>query len=239
MGELFANGGIELFLSMFAGGASILLGFFKSITFVQEGERGIRLRFGKAVRRKGKEPKVIMPGFVLMIPLADKLARTHVRAQSVTVDDEVIISSEGLALLMGAFVLFKIDDVYKSLFEIDQLNTTLKDLTQSILRDLTGKKEWKNLLDTKALGEELSRELKERTKEWGVNIMEAGIRTVAPTSESAPIMNMGARVGEMKKIVEDHGLEMTPEVAIVLMGAPLVSTAPGGGETMFNGSKKR
>jgi regulator of protease activity HflC (stomatin/prohibitin superfamily) len=40
----------------------------KTIQFVQEGSRGLKLRFGKVVRSSDGTPKVVEPGFVWMIP---------------------------------------------------------------------------------------------------------------------------------------------------------------------------
>jgi regulator of protease activity HflC (stomatin/prohibitin superfamily) len=58
---------------------SALVTVFKSIAFVQEGQRGVKLRFGKAVRHRTREnadqPKIVAPGFVFMIPFIDKLKR--------------------------------------------------------------------------------------------------------------------------------------------------------------------
>ena len=69
---------IETILSIVAaiGGAA------GGIRFVKEGERGILLRFEKAVTRN-REYRVILPGLRLMVPAMHKLARIHVRQRTI------------------------------------------------------------------------------------------------------------------------------------------------------------
>ena len=50
------------------------LGLSRTFNYVKEGELGIKLRFGKAKRNKDGSPRIIFPGFVLMIPWVDSLA---------------------------------------------------------------------------------------------------------------------------------------------------------------------
>ena len=79
---------------------SALVTVFKSIAFVQEGQRGVKLRFGKAVRyRTGKnagKPKIVDPGFVFMIPYIDKLQRRHVRQETLRLDYQKIMFKDGM-----------------------------------------------------------------------------------------------------------------------------------------------
>jgi regulator of protease activity HflC (stomatin/prohibitin superfamily) len=63
-----ANLPAEIGAPILGGILSGIIAFFKSFRFVREGERGIKLRFGKAVRKKGGTPKVIEPGFAWLIP---------------------------------------------------------------------------------------------------------------------------------------------------------------------------
>lgn len=41
-------------------------GLAKGSRYVHEGERGVKLRFGRVIRRRGGRVKVIMPGFVFV-----------------------------------------------------------------------------------------------------------------------------------------------------------------------------
>ncbi len=51
---------------------------FKTLKFVQEGEQGCRLIFGRVQRDWHGNPVIIQPGFVLLIPWVQTLKRRHV-----------------------------------------------------------------------------------------------------------------------------------------------------------------
>jgi hypothetical protein len=118
---------------------SALVTVFKSIAFVQEGQRGVKLRFGKAVRyRTGKnagQPKIVLPGFVFMIPYIDKLKRRHVRQETIRLDYQKIMFKDGMIFQVSAMLLFTVTDVFKAMFEIEDLGDAVETLGLAILRE--------------------------------------------------------------------------------------------------------
>ena len=109
--------------SLIASLAPVIIGliitFFKTFKFVHEGELGIKLRFGKAVRNRDKSPKVIYPGFVILIPCVESLKRHHVRQQSAQFKNQKIMTKDGLIFSVSAMVMYRIRDVYNALFQIE------------------------------------------------------------------------------------------------------------------------
>ena len=116
---------------------SALVTVFKSIAFVQEGQRGVKLRFGKAVRyRTGKNaghPKIVDPGFVFMIPFIDKLQRRHVRQETIRLDYQKIMFKDGMIFQVSAMLLFTVKDVFKAMFEIDNLDNAVETFGLAII----------------------------------------------------------------------------------------------------------
>jgi regulator of protease activity HflC (stomatin/prohibitin superfamily) len=49
------------------GVAGSVVGFAKGIKFIQEGQAGVVLRFGKARRDKAGKPVIAKPGFIFLI----------------------------------------------------------------------------------------------------------------------------------------------------------------------------
>ncbi|MGD1069320.1 MAG: SPFH domain-containing protein [Bryobacteraceae bacterium] len=112
------------------------LGLSKTFNYVKEGELGIKLRFGKASRDKDGKPRVIPPGFVMMIPWVDTLAKHHVRQQTIRFDNQEIMIRDGLIFRINAAVIFRVNDIYRALFEIEDLHTSITDIGMGILRDV-------------------------------------------------------------------------------------------------------
>jgi regulator of protease activity HflC (stomatin/prohibitin superfamily) len=200
----------------------------KTIKFVHEGERGIRLRFGKATRDKEGVPKVIEPGFVLLIPFAETLQRRHVRQQTIRLENQTVVTTEGLVFNLSAFLLFRVEDVYKAMFEINGLSSALTDFIQGHLKVVACAKDRSGILDAKAIAEEVRKLIEPKASEWGVTFLEFGVTDVFPSDESAQVLVMEARGKELKRLSTVLEVPMTPGLAMVLVGAPLVASSASG-----------
>lgn len=211
-----------------------VLGLTRSFNFVKEGELGIKLRFGKAKRDQNGEPLIILPGFVMMIPWVDRLEKHHVRQQTIRLDNQKIMIRDGLIFNINAAIIFRVNDIYRALFEIDGLNTSIADLSMGILRDVLTGRDHTNLNQTKEISTLLLDELKDKAQQWGVDFLQFNIIDCAPTPETAQIII--AKAGVMMKaealeeLAKRRGIrieQLNPTLAAVLVGVPLVaSTSP-------------
>ena len=208
-----------------------IVGLFKTFKFVKEGERGVKLRFGKVVRNRQGKPKVIEPGFVVLIPFAESLIKHHVRQQTLSLEDQRIMTKDQLIFIIGAMVNFKVTDIYKALFEIDNLDESLVDLSRAVLREVLTKKEWKELSDMEKISEELLEELKEKADEWGVEFVQFKLTDCDPTAESSHIVTaetgVKVKLGALKNALKGSNLPLDglpAQLVSVLVGNPLVTS---------------
>ncbi|HEY4475589.1 MAG TPA: SPFH domain-containing protein [Candidatus Paceibacterota bacterium] len=205
---------------------------FKTIKFVHEGERGIRLRFGKARRDYNGNPVVYDPGFLLLIPFVDTLQRRHVRQQTLKFENQLIMLKSGLIFNVSAIVMFRVTDVYKALFEIDQLDDSISDLSMGILRDEISKRGYEDLFDTEGISTNLFSALQGKAEEWGVEFVMFKLTNCAPTPSTANIVNVqigtkmkAAALIEGAKQLDLDVSRLNSTLGAVLVGMPLVATA--------------
>jgi regulator of protease activity HflC (stomatin/prohibitin superfamily) len=217
----------EIFGSLLASG----LGLFKSFTCVREGELGIKLRFGKARREKDGTPRIIRPGFVMLIPWVDTLAKHHVRQQTIRFDNQEIMIRDGLIFRINAAVIFRVTDIYRALFEIEDLHNSLEDISMGVLRDVFTGRDHTNLSQTKEISALLLEELKEKAQQWGVDFLQFNIIDCAPTPETAQVIIAKAGVAMKAEALEEMAKKlgiamemMDPTLAAVLVGVPLVAS---------------
>lgn len=208
---------------------SMILGFFKAFRFVREGEQGIKLRFGKALRNKQGEPKIINPGFVFLIPFVDTLKRHHVRQETIRFDHQQIMIQDGLIFNVNAIVIFRVKDIYKALFEIENLEYSIEDLGMGILRDEVSKRNYTELEDTEKISESLLKVLRVKAEEWGIEFIQFKLTSCAPSTESASLIfsKLGVRfkVEALQEASEAiTKLDVDPGLASVLVGVPLVAS---------------
>jgi len=220
----------ELLLQIVVAGGSAVVAGVKAFKFVQEGELGIKLRFGRALLDEAGEPKVIPPGFVLLIPFIETLQRRHVRQQTLRLANQRIMISDGLIFNISAVVIFRVKDVYRALFEIDDLDQSLSDLSMGVLRDVLSGKSHTELYDLDVIAAELLEQLREKAEEWGVEFNQFKLTDCAPTNETALLVNARAavrmRVEALESVrdrIEDFD-ELSPTLAAALVGVPLTTS---------------
>ena len=210
---------------------ALFVGAFKSIKFVQEGEKGCRLRFGKVPKNKEGKAKIIDPGFVFLIPFVEKLKRHHVRQQTHRLSDQEVMIKDGLIFNVSAVVIFRVTDIYKALFEIDVLDKSIVDLCMGIMRDVLTEKKYDELANMEDISNELLRRLKEKASEWGVEFIQFNLTDCAPTKDTAAIVSVEAgvrlKMAALKKAAEELECEVNelpPELAAALVGIPMVTS---------------
>lgn len=213
----------ELIAAAFAGIFSI----FKSIKFIQEGERGVKLRFGRVVRINGV-PKIYEPGFVFLVPFVDTLKRHAVRQQTLPFNDQRIMLKNGMTFMLTAFVLFRVVDVYKALFDISDLEGSLEDVGTGTLRDKVAQLSHEELADTESIAKDVLESLKQHSGAWGIEIIDFRLTNCAPSPETVNLLNVPAKISMLKEAAEQLGTTLRsadPGLLSVLIGAPLVASA--------------
>ncbi len=227
----------EIASILVAGGGAVTT-IAKSFKFVREGEAGIKLRFGKAVRRgngDNRKPVVYEPGFTLLIPYVDTLVRRHVRVQTIELPQQTITIKNGLSYIVDAVVRFRVKDIYKALFVVDNLDQTMNNVAMAELRDiLTPYDDEQAMADVHGMSEKLTNQIKQHSDIWGVEIEQFSIVSCVPTPESQQIVNVSAgvksRVNALKEGFKQLGMDdsigLHPQLAAALVGIP-VATAIG------------
>jgi regulator of protease activity HflC (stomatin/prohibitin superfamily) len=204
----------------------IVLGFtlFNSLRFVNEAEQGLRLRFGRVVRDKEGEPIIIEPGFVFIIPMAESLQKHHTREQPLTLNEQQIILKDRSVFFVGAAILFSIENIYKALFEIDNVELAVKNCCMGALRDILQKLEDADeITDTAKLSQEIYAYVQPQAEKWGVQITSFRIMNCAPSNETATFLNAKAAVRARFQALQEVGVN-NPQLAAALLGIQTTNT---------------
>ncbi len=228
----------DLTISAIMAIVAAITGLLKTFKFVQEGSLGIKLRFGKAVRDRNGEPKIMKPGILILVPFIENLRTRHVRQQTLHFDRQRILLKDGLIFTVSAIVLFRVTDVYKALFEIDDLDQSVNDLCMSVLREELSQHDHGSLAEQQEqISEKLLEAVKEFSEKWGIEFVRFSLTDCAPTPETANLIN--AEVGaslrvkalqEAAKLLDTEVSEIDHTFAAVLVGFPLVASLQGDGE---------
>lgn len=202
----------------------------KSIRFVQEGERGIKLRFGKVVRKKG-EPLVVKPGFCFLVPFVDTLHRHHVRQQTIRCDHQEIQLDDKTVFDVSAVSFFRVTDIYKALVEIDNLTSSINDLCMSILRDELAHRNMDNVNQTTEISTKLLEVIRTKADEWGVEFIDFRLTNCSPTPATLQLLLTEQQGKQRAKALKGAADELSIRVedidstlAAALVGIPVMSS---------------
>jgi regulator of protease activity HflC (stomatin/prohibitin superfamily) len=202
----------------------LLIALFTSLRFVKEGERGLVLRFGQVVRRDGK-PRIVEPGFLLLIPSADSLVRRHVRQQTIELNEQEIILKDNTIWVVSAVVFFRVKDIYKALFEIDDLDGGVRNLCMGELRTvLQNLPRYEAIKDIESVSDALMASVARRADEWGIEIINFRLTNCMPTAETAAFITAQAAVSARVRALREAGMLHDPQLAAALLGAPVVAS---------------
>ncbi|HKX73554.1 MAG TPA: SPFH domain-containing protein [Candidatus Saccharimonadales bacterium] len=212
-----------------------LVSVAKGIKFVPEGQRGIKLRFGKAVRHKTGplkgQPKVIEPGLRLLIPFVDTLVRRHVRQQTIRSEDQEIMLKDRSVFRISAVTIFRVTDVYRALFEIDDLDDSVDDFCMAVLRDFLSVKDADGIADTQQISKELLQLLVAKAEEWGVEFISFRLTDCSPTSQTAELLltkTLASRKMEaLNAAAKEAGTtlnDLDPTLAAAIIGVPVAAS---------------
>lgn len=137
---------------------------FQFFSVVYAYQAGVVLRFGKYQRTVG-------PGFLWLFPFyVDQLIVENVVLETLPVGPQSLTTSDGISIILGTVVSFTIEDVKKFLLEVEGRNEFIEDSAYGIQSKFISLHTWDQLC-TLDLENELSKTMRRRAKEWGVNIV--------------------------------------------------------------------
>lgn len=90
--------------------AVVLVALYASMFVVQEGERGIVLRFSKVLRDSENKPLVYAPGLHFKIPFIETVKMLDARIQTMDNQADRFVTSEKKDLIVDSYLKWRISD---------------------------------------------------------------------------------------------------------------------------------
>jgi len=149
------------FIPVIIFGVFILFSLFK---ILPEWERGVILRFGRVIGVKG-------PGFILLIPMVDKLIRIDTRTITMDIQPQDIITKDNVSMKVNAVVYFRVTNPEMAITQIEDYYFATTQLSQTTLRSVLGQYEMDDLLSNRdTINQALQEILDKSTEPWGIKV---------------------------------------------------------------------
>ncbi|MCA1178823.1 MULTISPECIES: protease modulator HflC [unclassified Pantoea] len=129
----------------------VLVALYASLFVVQEGERGIVLRFGKVLRDNENKPQVYAPGLHFKIPFIETVKSLDARIQTMDNQADRFVTKEKKDLIVDSYIKWRISDFSRYYLatgggDVSQAEVLLKRKFSDRLRSEMGRLDVKDIV---------------------------------------------------------------------------------------------
>jgi regulator of protease activity HflC (stomatin/prohibitin superfamily) len=142
----------------------VLMLVASTIKINKQWEQAILLRLGKYNRTKGA-------GLFYKIPILEQIYRRDMRVMTLDIRKQEVITKDNISVRIDAVVFMKVKDAMKSVTEIQDYIYSVRQYSQTTLRNVVGRYELDELLTQREkIAEEVKKIVDQTSEDWGVDI---------------------------------------------------------------------
>ena len=191
-----------------------------SVRVLNEYERGVIFRLGRAIGAKG-------PGLIILIPVIDKMVKVDLRTVTMDVPPQEVITRDNVSVKVNAVVYFRALDPMKAVLSVENYLYATSQLAQTTLRSVCGQGEMDDLLSER---EKINRQLQEildrQTDPWGVKVSTVEIKGIDLPDEMKRAMAKQAEAEREKRAKIIHSAGEFEAAANLAKAADMISINP-------------
>ena len=161
------------------------------VKIVQQGSVGV-------VKRLGEFKSVDQPGLHILTPFIDRMEKVDVREFPMTGDQQAVITKDNVSLQVSATIFCQVIDVRSALFEINDFQLAVDQLSRTALRAVFGELSLDQALsERETINSRMQDHMADATAKWGVRLNRIEILDITPP------MNVVQAMSEQKE-AEQH-----------------------------------
>jgi len=150
----------------------VVMFLVSAIKILFEYERGVIFTLGRYTAVKG-------PGFIIVIPIVQKMIRVDLRTIVMDVPSQDVISRDNVSVKVNAVVYFRVMEPEKAIIQVENFYMATSQLAQTTLRSVLGQHELDEMLaEREKLNVDIQSSLDEQTDAWGIKVSNVEIKHV-------------------------------------------------------------
>lgn len=150
----------------------VALVFFSGIRIINQYERAVKFRLGRFVG-------ILQPGFRWIIPLIERIEKVDIRVITTDIPSQEVMTQDNVPIKVNGVVFFKVLNAEKAILEVEEYKFAISQLSQSALRDMTGKAELDTVLAKREeIGEKIKEVVDVETDPWGIKVTDVKIKDI-------------------------------------------------------------
>ncbi|NEQ43086.1 MAG: SPFH/Band 7/PHB domain protein [Leptolyngbya sp. SIOISBB] len=162
--------------SIFAILALIVIGYtVGSVRIVNQGNQAL-------VERLGRYHRKLRPGLNFIVPFLDTIVwEESIRERLLDVPPQSAITRDNVSLDVDAVVYWKVLDLERTYYEIENIQDAIRELVITTLRSEIGKMPFEDTFSSRdELNQALLDQLDEATEPWGVKVTRVEVQSINP-----------------------------------------------------------
>lgn len=151
-------------------------GAVSSVKIIQQGNEAL-------VERLGSYDRKLSPGLNFVLPVLDRIAfQETIREKVLDIPPQGCITRDNVAITVDAVVYWRIVDMEKSYYKVQNLQSAMVNLVLTQIRAEMGQLELDETFTARSqINETLLRELDIATDPWGVKVTRVELRDIVPS----------------------------------------------------------
>jgi regulator of protease activity HflC (stomatin/prohibitin superfamily) len=175
------------------GGGGVVWSMFRSLKIVQQGSVGV-------VKRFGQFKSVDQPGLRILRPFVDKMEKVDMREFPMTGDQQSVITMDNVSLWVSATIFCQVIDVKSALFEINDYQLAVDQLSRTALRAVFGELTLDQALSQReTINARMQDHMADATVKWGVRLNRIEILDITPPTNVIQAMSEQKEAEQHKK----------------------------------------
>lgn len=143
-----------------------------SVKVINQGFEGI-------VERLGRYQRTLKPGLNFVVPLLDTVLVETTREQLLDIEPQSAITRDNVTIKVNAVLYWKILDVQKAYYSIENLEEALQSLVLTTLRSEIGQMDLRETVSSRnKINQALLKELDHATEPWGVKVIRVEVQEI-------------------------------------------------------------
>jgi regulator of protease activity HflC (stomatin/prohibitin superfamily) len=202
-------------------GIIVFIFILVSIREVKEYERGVKFTMGKFT-------SLAEPGWRIVLPIFQKMAKVDIRVKAVDVPDQEAITADNISVTLNAVIYYKVSDASKAILSVENFYYAVSQLAQTTMRNAVGEVNLDELLRNRekiAAGIEIV--VDKASDPWGIDVSSVELKDIVISTDLKRTM---AKVAEAEREKRAVIINSEGEVAAsenLAKAAATLSASPG------------
>ncbi|MFP5519510.1 MAG: slipin family protein [Bdellovibrionia bacterium] len=143
-----------------------------TLKILQDWERGVVLRLGKAIGVRG-------PGLIILIPFIERIIKIDTRTITMDVQPQDVITKDNVSMQVNAVVYFKVMSPLEAVTRVEDYFFATSQLAQTTLRSVMGQYQLDDILENRdKVNSSLQAILDKHTEAWGIKVSMVEVKQI-------------------------------------------------------------